>query len=75
VCIEENMGKCIDVSQILVHRQRLISRLIPDNNRLIHVVVDYPLTYSRLTYLPGNSCALWLSSVTLSVDFPPLVVD
>ena len=57
------MGKCIDVSQILVHKQRLISRLIPDISRLIHVLVDYPLTYSRLTHLPGNSCALCLSTV------------
>jgi len=48
VWIVENMGRRVDVSQFLVPRQNLISRLIPDISRLTRVLVDYPLTLSRL---------------------------
>jgi len=39
--------------RFLVPRQNLISRLIPDISRLIHVLANYPQTPSRLTCLPG----------------------
>ena len=58
--------------KFLVPRQNLISRLIPDISRLIHVLVDYPQHSSRLTHLPGNSSALCLSIVHSAGRLDPI---